>query len=159
MVARNIAYTVANSIVSLVHGAVFTSVIVARATTVDQFGEYSYAMSVAVIGTAIASLGVDSIAIKSASADLQHADTYYRFSFVLKSLAGVVVLALVVAASFISDVHSSAAGGLLLVSGFIPLVSAWSTYETRLVAELQASRVLIVRRVDGDRTDGIRCLR
>jgi len=143
MIVRNAAYSVLNSLVTLVSAVLVTSVFAARVLGPDAFGSYSYALSIVTLAVAVASLGIDPIALKYASRDRERADACYRFAFLLKAAAGALLGLAIVALSLLRRDIGSVQREMLLLVSLVPAASAWSTYQARLLAEQKAREVAL----------------
>jgi|GEM_PF-4482396 len=142
-VLHNIVYTLSTTVLSLIFGVIVSSVLVARFLGPENYGWFSYAMSIAAIATAFSSLGVDTIAIKFSNRHLDSADAYYRFAHTLKFVAGV-LSALVIAVLALTRIDiSNSQRDVLLFLSFVPMARSWSTFQARLTSEMNAKENLL----------------
>ncbi|MAO13063.1 flippase [Marinobacter sp.] len=109
--AANTSWLVAEKILRLFVG-LFVTIWVARYLGPSDFGLLSYAQSFALLFTALASLGLDSIVVRELVKDSSRQGALLGTAFVLKAVAGVLVLPLIYAGL---QMTSNASGTNLLV--------------------------------------------
>jgi len=139
LLIKNTLFTIFNTVWSLVTGLLISSVLVVRTLGPENYGWFSYAMSIVAIGTQISSLGIDSITIKYANRLKELANCYYRFAHTLKFLVGFIIAIIMILFAFSrADITYNERSVLFFLS-FVPMASSWGTFRARLTTELLAS--------------------
>lgn len=138
MILKNSLITMLNTMMSLLIGIFVSSVLVVRTLGPENYGWYSYAMSIVAIATSISSLGVNTIAVKFANRHSAKANIYYRYAHTLKLIAGFLSAIVIVIFAYTRVEISSSQRNVLLFLSFVPMASSWGIYRTRLTTELHA---------------------
>ena len=144
----NTAWLLADKVFAMATGLI-VSIWVTRYLGPEQFGLYTYAISLISLLSPIAGMGIKTIAIRDLSRTPDRKDEILGTAFVIQLVGGIIVVPLTVAFAFLLEPHKQSVQLLVLIISCGNIFTAFDTIDIWFQSQTQSKQIVVVRRIAG----------